>query len=190
MLSGARHPVPIPLRHLFGLVGVLGALVLLLPTCETSRRGRLSQPIELYLLADRASDTCSVPYADETGTLTGFVSSEPDFVITRLEELILEVRQLPVFQGGKVVGKQPHRFATLHLPRRDRKALAAFSERAVGRVLLIRMGGHPLSTTFMTEPLADDAAFVISGLADERMLAAIRQLQASYEGQVTPPPQK
>lgn len=183
MLAGACHPAPIPLRHLLGLLGALIALVLLLPTCETSRRGRLGQPIELYLLADRASDTTSVPYADETGTLTGYVSSEPDFVITRLNELILETRQLPLFKDGKVIGKQAHRFASLHLPRRDRKALVSFSERAVGQVLLVRMSGQPLSTTFVTRPLGDDDAFVISGLADDRMLAAIRSLQASYEGQ-------
>lgn len=188
MPEGVSQKKPVSLFQLVGLLGVLLALVFLLPTCETARKGTLMQPIELFVLADSASDATPVPYSDATGVVTGFVGREPDFVITRLDELILEVRQLPIFEKGRIAGKQPHRFATLYLPRRDRKALAAFSEKAVHRVLLIRMGGQPLSTNFMTEPLADDEAFVISGPDDEEMQHAMQLLQASYEGR--PLPQK
>jgi len=186
MPPGVRQKPPFSLPSLFGLLGMLIALVVLLPTCETVRRGKLDRPIELFVLADQASDATPVPYADETGAVTGFVSREPDFVIDRLDELILEVRQLPVFEAGRIVGKQPHRFATLYLPRRDRKALAAFSEKAVHHLLLIRMSGQPLSTRFMTEPLSRDEAFVISGPDDEAMQEAMRLLQASYEGRLLP----
>ena len=186
MPRGTGQNRPFSRRQLLGILGVSMALVIFLPTCETARKGTLNQPIELFLLADRSSDQAPVPYTDATGAVTGFVGREPDFVITRLEELILEIRELPIFEGGRIVGRQPHRFASLYLPRRDRKALATFSEQAVHRVLLVRMGGQPLSTSFVTEPLSPDDAFVISGPADEEMLQAIRMLQASFEGRPLP----
>ncbi|MCB1232170.1 MAG: hypothetical protein KDN19_18025 [Verrucomicrobiae bacterium] len=182
MPNGSHQNRPISPLHLVGLSGVVIALMLLLPTCESTRKGTLFQPVELFLLADQASERTPVPYSDATGTITGFVSPQPDFVINRIDELLLETRQLPIFERGRIVGKQPHRFATLYLPRRDRKALAEFSETAVGRVLLIRMAGRPLSSTFVTQPLTKDDAFVISGPADEEMRRAILMLQASYEG--------
>ncbi len=183
-----QFPPAIPLGPLATVAAVLFA-VLFLPTCELARRGHLAQPLEFFVLADEASAATPVPYADPTGAVTGFVAHQPDLVITRLDELILETRQLPVFSGGRITGRQPHRFAHLHLHRKDRRRLAAFSETAVGRVVLVRMAGEPLSTTFLTEPLDRHDAFVISGPANEETLRVIERLQASLgdEGEIAFP---
>lgn len=171
---------PIPFGPLASIAGVLVAL-LLLPMCESARKGALHHPLEFFLLSDQLSDATPVPYADPTGAITGFVAHQPNFVITRLDELIIETRQLPIFVKGRITGKQPHRFAHLYLQRKDRKHLAAFSETAVGKVLLVRMAGLPLSTTFVTEPMEGDS-FVISGPANEETLLVIETLQASLDG--------
>ncbi|MCB1064851.1 MAG: hypothetical protein KDN20_18270 [Verrucomicrobiae bacterium] len=180
MRFGKLNLQPIPFGPLASIAGVLVAL-LLLPMCESARKGTLHQPLEFFLLSDQLSDATPVPYADPTGAITGFVSHQPNFVITRLDELIIETRQLPIFVKGRITGKQPHRFAHLYLQRKDREHLAAFSETAVGKVLLVRMAGLPLSTTFVTAPMEGDS-FVISGPANEETLLMIQTLQASLDG--------
>lgn len=176
---------PVPLARL--AIGILGLLVgvSLLPTCETARKGTLHQPLELFLLQDEMSEAYSIPYEDETGAISGFVSATPDFALQRIDEYVAETKYLPVIEKGKVTGKQPHQFIYLYLRRRDRKRMAAFSEDAVGKVWLARMGGQLLSSTFVTEP-SDGESFVISGPVDERTQTAVTAIQASLSG--SPPP--
>lgn len=187
-MNRAPFPVrPLPLARLGLGIVVLIASGFLLSTCGTLRPGGLREPVELFVVAGKASDRKPIPYLDDTGAISGFVSPSPDLVIDRVDSLIVETRDLPVFEKGRVVGTQPHRVAQLHLHRREGRRLRELREQALGRVLLVRMNEELLTSLFVTEPL-DDSVLEISGPADDpRIESAIRRLEESLTGKRSEP---
>jgi len=174
-----------------GLGGIaLTALTLaLLPNCELVRTVRLAQPLEFFLLSPEKTAATPLPYVDPTGAVSGFLASEPGLVVDRIDDIIIETKQLPVFSRGRVTGKQAHRFARIFLLKRDRKRLESFTQPAVGSVLLTRMNCKVIATNFLTAPLTGPE-FVVSGPESAEILEAIRTIQASLPGAAPVPVDK
>jgi hypothetical protein len=173
----------------FSGIALTALTLVLLSNCELIRSVRLTRPLEFFLLSPERSAATPLPYVDPTGAVSGFLAPEPGLVVERIEDIIMETKQLPVFSRGRVTGKQAHLFARIFLRKRDRKRLEAFTQPAVGSVLLTRMNGKVIATNFLTEPLTGPE-FVISGPENAETLEAIRIIQSSLPGAATVPADK
>lgn len=163
------------------VVLLLALALAVLPTCELARTVRLVQPIEFFLLSDEKTPNATQPFTDVTGAITGFIAEKPGLIIERVEDIIVEVRRMPQLHRGRIIGKEPHRFARIKLLKRDRKRLEQFTTYGAGSVLLTRVNGKFVFLSFLTEPLTSEE-FVVSGPDTEETREAVRIIQATLPG--------
>ncbi len=159
-----------PPRHMRNLIPVLIATCILLAVSKAESQGT-NQPLKFYLVTDLQGPGKLFVENLPAEPKTGFISSNPDLVLTN----IAEVRLVPSLHEAPPVAP---RFLHIILRSEDVPAFTALSTRAAGRVLLIKLGNETLAAprTSNSAPKVDKIVLHIAPPDQKRILNELQLL--------------